>query len=174
MQPFQWFVNPFTCESEFNQNITINWQHFWIIDIIKFQLIFSLNVEYHPVTLPFLFASYSISVGFLLFLSSFTLCFMIHFFLQQLCIQMEMLGIYFKADLISFLFCYVIDLVSEQEILRGHPSLQAAAELNLLTHCFQSFMQDSGYKYWMCKQLFKLAVLSILCNFSRKASWYIV
>ncbi|KAF6098700.1 hypothetical protein HJG60_001835 [Phyllostomus discolor] len=31
----------------------------------------------------------------------------------------------------------------EQEILRGHPSLQSAAELNLLTHCFQSVMQDS-------------------------------
>ena len=73
---------------------------------------------------------------------------MIHFFLQQLCIQMEMLGISFKADLIIiFLFCYVIDLVSEQEILRGHPSLQSAAELNLLTHCFQSVMQGSGYKY---------------------------
>lgn len=46
-----------------------------------------------------------------------------------------------------FLFCYVIDLVSEQEILRGHPSLQAAVELNLLTHCFQSVMQDPGCKY---------------------------
>lgn len=51
------------------------------------------------------------------------------------------------ADFFLFLFCYVIDLVSEQEILPGHPSLQAAAELNLLTHCFQSVMQDLGCKY---------------------------
>lgn len=71
---------------------------------------------------------------------------MILCFQQQLCIQMEMLEIWMG---LIFLFssCYVIDLVSEQEIFQGHPSLPAAAELTLLTHCFQSVMQDSGCKY---------------------------
>lgn len=45
--------------------------------------------------------------------------------------QMEMLGIWIGL-IFFFLFssCYVIDLVSEQEMFWGHPSLQAAAELD--------------------------------------------
>lgn len=56
----------------------------------------------------------------------------------------------------SFTFCSVIDLISKQEFLQGHPSLLASAELNLLTCCYQPVMWDFCHKYWPCKQLFKL------------------